>query len=72
MCGVPFTGVFVFGQDMEKWAKTLNAQKDSQSVNKKLTAAAHEQRKETASADAGFAMLEHVGVSMHAAGCFHL
>ena len=47
---------------MEKWAKTLNAQKESQSVNKKMSAAQEQQRKETASADAGFAMLEHVGV----------
>lgn len=47
---------------MEKWAKTLNAQKDAMKDSKKsytpVTITQEQIRKETAAADAGFAILE--------------
>ena len=48
---------------MAKWAKSMNAQKESQSLKQRSAAAAIvQQRKESAAADAGFAMLEKIGV----------
>ena len=47
---------------MAKWAKSMNAQKESATLKQRYaanTAAAHA-RKESAAADAGFAMLEKV------------
>lgn len=44
-------------QDMEKWAKAMNAQKDAlKEEQRKITIAAG--RKESAAADAGFAILQ--------------
>ena len=50
-------------QDMEKWAKTLNAQKEAMREGFKksfqpLNTAPEQIRKEAAAADAGFAILE--------------
>ena len=48
---------------MAKWAKSMNAQKESQQTSKKNILINMQPRKEAASADAGFAMLEKFGVS---------
>lgn len=49
-------------QDMEKWAKTLNAQKETiKNFNKTfqtISGSRSEEKKESATADAGFAILE--------------
>jgi len=48
-------------QDMEKWAKSMNAQKEALKDGlRKLSAPTAAGRKEAAAADAGFAILEKV------------
>ena len=53
-------------QDMEKWAKTLNAQKAAARDGFKFSFSVGQPKiteRESATADAGFAILEKVGVS---------
>ena len=55
-----FCGFWLVFQDMEKWAKTLNAQKDAMKevFKKNFQPIGQNMEKESAAADAGFAVLE--------------
>ena len=55
-----FVWVFFF-QDMEKWAKTLNAQKEAMNFKRSfqpIGGGPSQQERESAAADAGYAILE--------------
>lgn len=43
---------------MERWAKSLNKQKDNVKTTMQMIAAKEEERRESAAADAGFALFE--------------
>ena len=50
---------------MEKWAKSMNAQKEALKEAKKISLPNLSGRKESATADAGFAILEKVVSVLH-------
>ncbi|XP_032892965.1 RNA-binding protein 5-like isoform X3 [Amblyraja radiata] len=49
-------------KDMERWAKSLNKQKDNVKTTMQMIAAKEEERRESAAADAGFALFEKKGM----------
>ncbi|XP_055504030.1 RNA-binding protein 5-like [Leucoraja erinacea] len=49
-------------KDMERWAKSLNKQKDNVKTTMQMIAAKEEERRESAAADAGFALFEKRGM----------